>query len=286
MFSLLLHMNKNVICWQSLGMYEMRKFFLSILLAAILMAISCRHEPTLQEMGIALDTLRIDTTAVLSDSATQAHCNIKLQILTFANKEYAKINDSLVHSDILSPEYLSLTNKPFTPREAIDSFIRRYIDDYRTFYKGIYTDEATEEAATIGFTASTSMEVGKDSLINYLAQVSNNQGSISTDYTVCLNLDLAHQRILRLSDVFVHGAEKGLTDAIVKRLMKQASVSSLDALRQAGFFVNSAPYPTENFILKEHHITFVYVTGEIADRSKGEIRVEVNNSDIKNLFKR
>ena len=67
--------------------------------------------------------------------------------------------------------------------------------------------------------------------------------------------------------------------------MEQTSTKSVDALQQAGFFVNSTPYPTENFILKDNGITFVYVTGEIADRSKGEIQVEVKNSAIKPLFK-
>lgn len=252
----------------------------------MLMAVGCKRKPTLHDLGIVLDTLSADTTAVLSDSATQARCAVHLQILTFANKEYAKLNDSLLHSDILSPEYFSLSDKPFTPHEAIDSFIRRYIDDYRTFYAGIYADELNPEMASIGFKVNTAVEVGHDNMLNYLAQISNNQGSITTDYTVCLNLDLAQQRILRLEDVFVHGAENGLTEAIVDRLQRQVSVNSLDALRQAGYFVNSDPYPTENFILNTDGITFVYVTGEIADRSKGEIRVEVKKSDVENLFKR
>ncbi len=255
-------------------------------LFALLTMVGCKHKPTLQELGVRLDTLTIDTTAVLSDSASQAHCAVSMQLLMFANKEYASLNDSLLHADILSPEYLSLSGKHFTPREAVDSFITRYVNDYREFYSGIYADEANAEMATIGFKVATSLEEGRDSTLNYLARISNRQGSITTDYRVCLNLDLNSKRILRLEDLFVHGAEKGLTDAIVAKLQKQASVNSLEALRQAGFFVNSDPYPTQNFILKDNSITFVYVTGEIADRSIGEIEVEVSFSDIKNLFKR
>ncbi len=252
----------------------------------ILTMMGCKHHPTMKEMGVVLDTLTTDTTAILSDSALQAHCSVSLQLLTFANKEYAPLNDSLLHADILSPDYLSLSDRHFSPREAVDSFVRRYIDDYREFYTGIFTDEANAEAASISFKVKTSMEEGKDSTLNYLAKISNCQGAITTDYTVCLNLDLATKRILRLEDIFVHGAERSITDAIVSKLQKQAAVKSLEELRQAGFFVNSEPYPTQNFILKDNTITFVYVMGEIADRSKGEIEVEVKNSDLKNLFKR
>lgn len=255
-------------------------------LLVLLTTIGCKHKPTMKEMGVVLDTLICDTTAVLGDSAQQAHCEVSLQLVTFANKEYASLNDSLLRAGVLSPDYLSLSGKHLTPREAVDSFIKRYIEDYREFYTGIYTDESDAASASISFKATCSLEEGKDSVLNYMAKVSNGQGTISTDYRVCLNLDLATKRILTLDDIFVHGAEKGLSDAIVSKLQGQASVKSLDELRQAGFFVNSDPYPTPNFILKDHSITFVYVTGEIADRSKGEIVVEVKNSDIKHLFKR
>ena len=64
--------------------------------------IGCKHHPTMKEMGVVLDTLAIDTTATLSDSAQQAHCSVSLQLLTFANKEYAPLNDSLLHLAVAS----------------------------------------------------------------------------------------------------------------------------------------------------------------------------------------
>ena len=132
-------------------MYMIRKFMISFLGTALVMSmiVGCHHKPTVQELGIVLDTLRADTVAALSDSAAQPHCEVHLQLLTFADKKYAPLNDSLLHSDILSPQYLSLGNKVFTPKEAVDSFIQRYIEYYRSFFAGIYIDEPTVEAATI-----------------------------------------------------------------------------------------------------------------------------------------
>ena len=105
---------------------------------------------------------------------------------------------------------------------------------------------------------------------------------------VCVFLedDLSRKRLLGLDDVFVPGATKGLEEAITAKLVKQTDSKSIKGLHEAGFFVNSDVYPTGNFILGDKSITFVYVAGEIADREKGEIQVEVNYSDIKNLMKR
>ena len=68
--------------------------------------------------------------------------------------------------------------------------------------------------------------------------------------------------------------------------MKQTGCKTPEGLREAGFFVNIEAYAPNNFILGDKVITFVYVAGEIADRSKGEIQVEVKYSDVKDLLKR
>jgi hypothetical protein len=241
----------------------------------------------MQEMGVVLDTLKVEKNAALVvDSAGSPQCHVSLELITFGNKEYSDINDSLLRSGILSPQYLSLTDIHMTPKAAVDSFIQRYVSDYREFFTGIFSDEGSNDAATIGYTLTTKIEEGKDSILNYKAFISNRQGAISTDYIYCLNIDLGSKRLLKLSDIFVPGSEKGLQEAIISRLMKQTGCKTPEGLREAGFFVNIEAYAPNNFILGDKVITFVYVAGEIADRSKGEIQVEVKYSDVKDLLKR
>ena len=264
----------------------MRPFLLTAVLTLCLALGSCHHKPTLQEMGVVLDTLTAETNAALwPDSANSPQCQVSMELITFSNKEYSPLNDSLIRCGILSPEYLSLTTTPLTPRQAVDSFISRYTSDYREFYSGIYSDEG-DSAATIGYSLRTSIEEGRDSILAYKARIINRQGSISTEYTRCVNIDLGKKSLLKLEDVFVPGATKGLEEAITDKLVKQTDSKSVTGLREAGFFVNSDVYPTGNFILGDKSITFVYVAGEIADRDKGEIMVEVKYSDIRNLMKR
>lgn len=45
-------------------------------------------------------------------------------------------------------------------------------------------------------------------------------------------------------------------------------------------------YASENFIIGKKSITFIYSPDEIAFHAAGEIRVEISNSDIENLFKK
>ena len=264
----------------------MRPFLLPAVLTLCLALGSCHHKPTLQEMGVVLDTLSAEASAALwPDSTNSPQCHVSLELITFSNKEHSPLNDSLLRSGILSPEYLSLTPISLTPRQAVDSFISRYTSDYREFYSGIYTDEG-DSAATIGYNLCTSIEEGRDSILTYKARITNRQGSLTTEYTRCVNIDLGGKRLLHLDDVFVPGATKGLEEAITAKLVKQTDSKSVTGLHEAGFFVNSDVYPTGNFILGDKSITFVYVAGEIADRDKGEIMVEVNYSDIRNLLKR
>ncbi|MBR6979163.1 MAG: DUF3298 domain-containing protein [Prevotella sp.] len=268
-------------------MYTDRSHLLLALLALCMALGSCRHKPTMQEMGVVLDTLKAENhIALLEDSAGSPQCYVIVELITFGNKEYSSINDSLLRSGILSPDYLSLSDIHMTPQAAVDSFIQRYTSDYREIFTGIFSDEGDTEAATIGYTITTSIEEGKDSILTYKAFISNRQGAITTEYTHCLNIDLGRKRILGLSDVFVPGSEKGLQEAITSQLMKQTRCKTPEDLRTAGFFVNSEAYAPNNFILGDKTITFVYVAGEIADRSKGEIQVEVKYSDIRNLLKR
>lgn len=288
-FSLTLHDTKQNRSSFRFEMYNTKCIFNAILVAIVMSMTmgSCRHKPSIQEMGIKLDTIIIEQSAkLLPDSANSPECHISISLITIANKEYSNINDSLLRCGILSPEYLSLSNRSMPVRSAVDSFITRYIQDYRDFYSGIYNDELDSNNAILEFKLSTSIMEGTDSTLVYQAHQSNKQGEVSTEFNKYVNIDLRHKKLLTLDDIFVHGHENALNDAICRKLLKQTGNKDESQLHQSGFFSNIPIYATNNFKFEDKSITFVYVMGEIADRDKGEIQVEVNNSDIKTLFKR
>ncbi len=270
-------------------MYKILNIYRAILIIIVssITIVSCKHKPTIQEMGIMLDTIFVEQSAkLLPDSAFSPECKLHISLITISNKEYGSINDSLLRCGILSPEYLSLTDTSIPPNVAVDSFVKRYVQDYRFFYSGIYGNEADTINSRLEFNLSTSISEGTDSTLVYKAHLSNHQGKIITDYNKYVNIDLRKQKLLTLDDIFVHGYEKALVDAICAKLMKQTGNHDIAQLRQSGYFSNVPIYATNNFIFEDESITFVYVMGEIADRDKGEIKVEVKLSDIKQLLRR
>ncbi len=266
----------------------MRRLLYGLALAAALTAAlsSCKPKVTAQSKGIRFDTLCVDTTALLSDSSGVAHCALHLNLIFLRGKEYEGVNDSLLRSGLLAPEYLSLSDYKMTPAEAVDSFIDRYITDYREFYTTVYAEEGNDTTATISYSVDASLRDGRSGITNYVAHVVSDLGAGSTDYTQVLNIDITNDRVLRLEHVFLDGYEQELGDIIAERLCKQLNVSSLDALRSAGYFVQCDPYATANFEMADRDIRFIYIKGEIADRDKGEVVVSVPYSAVRRLLRK
>ena len=272
---------------ESVEKKRMRRLVYSTALLIVLAASisSCKEKVTAQSKGICFDTLRVDTTALLSDSS-KAHCSLHLNLIFLAGKEYEGVNDSVLRSGLLAPEYLSLSSYKMTPAEAVDSFINRYISDYRSFYTSVYNEEADDSVATIRYSVDAELRDGRSGITNYIAHVQCDLGAGSTAYTQVLNIDIVHDRVLRLEHVFLDGYEQELGDIIAQRLCKQMKVKNLDALQRIGYFVQCTPYATTNFEMGDRSIRFYYITGEIADRDKGETVVTVPYSALKRLMRR
>ncbi len=254
---------------------------------ALTMAISsCEKKVTILSKGIQFDTLQTDTTALLCDSGGKAHCHLHLNLIFFNGKEYEQVNDSLIRSGLLAPEYLSLSDYKMTPREAVDSFINRYISDYREFYTTVYAEEGDDTTATLSYSIDTEIRDGLSGITNYVAHVRSDLGAGSTEYTQVLNIDINNDRVLHLENVFLDGYEKELGDIIAEYLWKQLKLGSMKELHSAGYFVQCIPYATTNFEMTDKGIRFIYIKGEIADRDKGETVVNVPYSAIRRLMRR
>lgn len=234
--------------------------------------------------GMAFDSIVVDTVAMLTADKNSPRCIIKLNVKTAKGEHAALINDSILRSGILTPDYLSLSTMKMTPKHAVDSFLTMYIKDYKRFYTQVYRQENNKEYAQLAYNLTTHVRGGKDGVTLYIAELDNAYGGQSTQYTIVKNIDERTGHLLRLSDVFVPGYEEALGEAILERLCEMTGKDK-ETLKEDRYFAAGHVYATENFLLEDHCITFVYVTGEIADREKGEIRIDVYYSDIKGILK-
>lgn len=259
----------------------------AILTTIILLTGSCKHQSVVEKLGLQFDTIHIESTTQLVDSGVSPHCQVNIDLIVVKGDEYRQLTDSLLRSGVLQPDYLSLTSRSFTPREALDTFVIRYATDYREFYGGLLTEDATEaDSACLSLTyqLTTEIEEGRDDVLCHISHVSRSEGDLTTSYTVVNNMDMAKRKLLHLDDVFVPGYQNGLNEAILKSLEAKTGIQGLNNLRQAGYFVSTDVYAPNNIKLGDDYITFIYMPSEIADREKGEVAVDVKYSAIKRLL--
>ena len=103
--------------------------------------------------------------------------------------------------------------------------------------------------------------------------------------TIVKNIELKSGRILKPEDFFVAGYEQPLTELIIEELCKKEGVASLKELQGNGIFADIEPYATDNFIVGDGDMTFIYVDSEIAPHEKGEITIKLTDSQLNQLLK-
>lgn len=243
--------------------------------------------------AIEFEGITVDTVVSLTADAGAPECILKLEIKIAKGEHAQQINDTLLRSGILVPDYLSLDTMSLTPREAVDYFVKETLSDWRRFYTPIFKREGNKEYARQSFELTTSVQGGRDGVTNYIANICIVSGGQNSEYRLVRNIDEHSGNLLSLNDVFIDGSEEAVGEEILKHLMRREDSSnkneraptSIDELPHGGFFAGRAPYPSQNFLLGNDTITFIYGSGEIADRQKGEIHVDIHYGKLRKWLK-
>ena len=268
----------------------MRKLLFSSLMPILLMGIitACggKTDSNEAEAELAFERIVKDTTIQLTSDASSPQAEVHLMIHYATGKNAATVNDTLLRSGILTPDYLSASGSKMSAVEAVDSFLIKYAADYKQDFGRLYAmDKEHGTSYSIQYSCNTKVENGRKGIINYIAEVySFAGGAHGVNTTIVKNINTETGKILKLSDVFVPGYEQGLEDLIVEKLCKQYEVKDLKGLQEKGLFVGIDPYVTENFILDNGEITFIYCDSEIAPHAMGEIKVELDDNDMKHIL--
>ena len=266
---------------------------LVIYVFATLMLMSCgggNSTRTAKIDGISFDSIVTDTTVRLLDGeADSPACHLRLSIqYAKGDKLAGMINDSLIHSGILTPDYLALGKESMNMKHAIDSFLTRYISDYLKEYAPLYKqDRENSPSYSTEYLVNTKTQNGRDGIVNYLADVySYGGGAHGSQQTIVKNINTSNGQVLTLQDVFVPGFEHGLNEKILEELCDKYDAKDLEELREQGILMGIDVYPTDNFILEKDDIVFIYVEDEIAPHAVGEIRVSLPYSDLDHILKK
>ena len=242
-----------------------------IIVMLLLLLTNCGGKKTVADYDLSFDSIVVDTTVTLSKDANSPKCSIHLNLKIAAGPNSVMINDSVLRGGVLPADYLSLTNESIAPRAAIDSFIKRYIADYRLFYGKVNEEEPKARTADLSYWADTEVGMEKDGIVNYTAHITQKSGADATEYTLVLNFDAETGQIIHLWDINDDLEELGKD--LARQLAKDLSLGDTIALREQGYFVHTDFYAPENFLIGEDGVTFIFVPGEITVKEKGEVRV-------------
>lgn len=239
---------------------------------------SCRgNDSGLHELDLPSDSIVVDTLFALKPTGTPC-ASLKLSIQFINDDKYASVNQALMKTGILSVEQTD--SIPYTPanmKKSIDAWVSSYAKDYVNAGKQILAQEPEAgQQLNWKYHVRTELKGGKNDNIVFLAQIENYEGGEnSTSYTIARNIERKTGKILGIRDVFNSEELKQLQEDIVEELANKEDCGSISNLQDKGFFVGIEPYATNNFILTDKGITFIYIPGEIAPAEKGEIRVLV-----------
>lgn len=271
----------------------MRKFmFLSVTLSLITLIIcSCNGNSGSSKNSsdsISFDSIKLDSTVSLTEDTAGPRCHVELCITYAKGKNAEQINDSIIRSGILSPDYFSITSQKITIPQAVDSFVTRYLSEYKKDYGELYKSDKEHSASyNCEYIVNTNVEQQSDKYYTYIANIYNyGGGAHGSSITIIKNIDAETGKIVTLKDLFVPGYEHELNQLIIKDLCKQFNAKDLKDLNDKTVFMGMDVYASENFIIGKKSITFVYSPDEIAYHAAGEIRVEISNSDLKDLLKK
>lgn len=256
-------------------------FFNLFAIVLACLCVGCGKDSGLRELDLSTDSIVTDTVICLKKTG-EPKATLHLNWKYITDEQYANINKVLTETGLLPVGRAdSLPCTPANMQHIINASVRQYAKDYLTTVRQIL-DQEPDNPQQLNWTyaVDTQLKRGKDDNIVLLATVELYEGGENAvTYTVARNIQRKTCRILKLNDIFTQEQISKLTDDIVSELKSMEGCFSLESLQEEGYFQGIEPYATENFILTDNTITFIYIPGEIAPAEKGEIKVIVKYAE-------
>lgn len=236
---------------------------------------SCGHKSsTPKKLDIPTAVVSVDTIARLSDVI---QCHVHVDFTYLKENKYAAVNDSLLRMGLLQPDYFSINNDKLTPQIAIPTFVRQYIMEYMEIAQLVRQKEKDKSQLIGELTIKTELRAALDNYITALSHIAINNGNGElTKYTIVRNFDPKNGKLITLQQQFGKDYKEKLTKEIIERIADRENLEKDDiaGLQAKGYFIGIDPYPTDNFILTDDSIMFIYTPGEISQK---EVRVAIDN---------
>lgn len=265
----------------------MKKLFIFIYSLSLLFSCSNKDTSALDADDIKIESVSASGSYKLTNDANSPQCEVSVSIEYAVGKDAKSINKAIIESGVIAPDYLLKTATEMTMKQVVDSFIKRYEQDYKDFYAKMYAaDKQHPELYSCRYALKTTLQSHKKDVITTVADITMFAGGQhNTHQTVARNFNTDNYRVLTTDNLYIHGYEQALQDIIVKKLCKTYGAKDIDELKQKLIFADGDIYISQNFIIDEDKVVFIYCEDEIAPHDLGEIRIEVSNDEMGELVK-
>ncbi len=237
--------------------------------------------------SLTFDSIVVDTTASLTEEADSPVCEVKIAFAFAKGAGADAINQAIVKSGILVPDYLTGMEGNKDMQAVVDTFVNRLIADYIETNKPLYQADRDAHSLSSVYTVSGKITDGPDGVKVYTAEVYQFAGGAHGQFqTIVNNIDTRKGKVIALKDLFVPGGEVKMKELIVERMMKAERVKTFKELQDKGYFMDMEAYIPDNFILGDKEITFLYNADEIAPHALGPVHVTFPYSELDNIMKK
>ncbi|MBO7231248.1 MAG: DUF3298 domain-containing protein [Bacteroidaceae bacterium] len=137
------------------------------------------------------------------------------------------------------------------------------------------------------YIANSEVERGYNGVLNYIIMWEEfTGGAHPNSYYTVLNFNPGTGEEIILSDILKENYEEPLTDMLINNLAKQLEVTNVDGIKEKGYlYQDTEMFISNNFILDNDKIVFIYNKYEIAPYALGDIMIEVTYNELKDLMK-
>ena len=252
-----------------------------IILALISLIVSCNSS---NDDSILFEVATADKTVRLDSHENSPSCSVHLEIAyaSESNGHKAEIINNQIEKSLLN-----LTDLPM--QLAADSFANKYTANYELNFLPLYNQDRGNLNKMAWYDyhyiVKTATEEGRPGALVYHIYMDYYEGGEhSVNLHLTMNFETSTGRQLMLSDIFVPGYEDKLSALLQKALCEHVDAMNLADLRAKGYLHSMDMYPSDNFILGEEAITFIYNTDDIAPYDKGGIDLTLSYATIDDIL--
>ena len=253
-------------------------------LSAALILAGCASMPTPGQL--TFDTLSVEKRVLLTADTNSPAYDMKLNVkyVKEGSEDVRKVVNDAITAKLFNTHNVDI-------QMAVDSFIKEktnsYINDMLPLYKEDMRSIDKRPIYEHEVSIKTNTKDGMEGIVTYFIDMYTFEGGAhGYNQLLTLNFDKSTGKTVTLDVVLVPGYKVKLNALLQKALMEKADCKDINELHDKGYLFSMEMYPSNNFVLAQDGITFIYNPYEIAPYALGRIELTVSNADLEQLRKK